>query len=301
MPSRRVVTLILIFWLSTVGFILYRDVWPRLAASGPPPMAIDLSDEASQFVPVRWAVLRDGKKVGRLVTQMTYVDADDTFQFTHRYTHLELDFSGVRIAIPDLTTTTRLTRSGDLREQTMDGKMTVSLERRNGDKVEFDPLVQAHAVVEGRVEGGTFRGRCEIDWPFKPVRRDLDPVPVPSGQALNPLQPVNRISNIRPGQRWVVHEINPLDESLAALSKEEIGRFGLGLPEKSREPLIAQVRSTPETLALKAGKGEEVTCWVIEYRKGEARARTWVRVADGKVFRQEAYGMGETIALERDN
>ena len=88
--------------------------------------------------------------------------------------------------------------------------------------------------------------------------------------------------------------MNPLGEAIAALFQE---KFGAGLPERKREPLVAEVLSSPETTRW---KDEDVSCWVIEYRdRGEARARTWVRVSDGKVLRQEAFLMGERLAVER--
>ncbi|MDB5306364.1 MAG: hypothetical protein JWO38_566 [Gemmataceae bacterium] len=297
MPSRPAVASILVLWFATLGFAFYRDVWPRIAASGPPPIAVDLSDEASQFVPVRWQVFRGDQKVGRLSTRMTHVDADDTFLFTHQYTHLQFDFSGVRIVVPELTTTTRLTRSGALQEQTMDGRLVVQIARRQKSEPAYDVLAEGQAKVDGRVENGVFLGRCSIVSPIFTVKSDLDPVPVPSGQALNPLQPVNRIANVRPGQRWIVHEINPLEEAAAALFKEKLGAYGLRLPDRVREPLIAEVRSTEESLGW---RGETVPCRVIDYRNGKARAETWVRVSDGKVLRQEAFGEGERLALERE-
>ena len=299
MPSRPVVVLILAFWTATLGFVFYRDLWPRLAASGPPPIAVDLADEASQFVPVRWTVLRGDEKVGRLTTRMAYVDADDTFAFTHKYSQVQFDFSGARVVIPDLTTTTRVTRAGTLREQSLEGKLVVQLERRASGEATYDTLAEARVKVEGRVENGVFVGRCDLVSPLFTVSRDLDPVPVPDGQALSPLQPLNRIANIRPGQRWVVHEVDPLGEALAALFQEQLGKHGFGLPERKREALIAEVQPTQQSLVWGKGR-DEVSCWVIEYRGDEARARTWVRVSDGKVLRQEAFGMGERIALERE-
>src|SRR5689334_16019447 len=104
MPSRPVVASIFLLWLATLGFAFYRDIWPRLAAAGPPPIAFDLADEASQFVPVRWKVLRGDQQVGRLTTRMTHEDADDTFRFTHHYTQLQFDIAGLRIQFPELTT-----------------------------------------------------------------------------------------------------------------------------------------------------------------------------------------------------
>jgi hypothetical protein len=290
MPSRPTVVCILAFWLATLGLVLYRDVWPRLAASGPPPLAVDLSDEASQFVPVQWAVLHNDRRVGRLTTTMTYADADDTFGFTAKYTQVELDVANARLTITELVTTTRVTRAGDLREQAMTGDMKLTVPGVGN--------LRATAKVTGRNDRGTFVGRCEVASDLGNVSRDLPPVPVARGQALNPLQPVNRIADVHPGRRWVVQEVNPLDEALAALFKDQAGKQGIDLPERQREPLVAEVLSEPQTLARK--DGDVVSCWVIEYRSGEARARTWVRVSDGKVLRQEAALMGDRIALERE-
>jgi hypothetical protein len=297
MPSRRVVALILVFWLATAGFAIYRDLWPRLTASEHPPFTVDLADEASQHIPVRWDILRGDQKVGRLTTRMTHVDADDTFRFTHRYTQVQFEFggfSGARILVPDLTSTTRVTRSGDLREQSMDGRLLVQMAVKDG---QFATVADARAKMEGRVEDGKLVGRCDIDSPLVRVNRDLDPVPVPGGQALNPLQPLNRIAGLRPGQRWLVQEIDPLGEAVTALFQEKAGEYGFRLPEKKREPLIAEVG--PEPQPLRRGE-EDVPCWVIEYRGGDVRAKTWVRVSDGRVLRQEAFGMGERIALDRE-
>jgi hypothetical protein len=293
MPSRPVVVAVVLFWLAAVGWVGYHDLWPRLAASGPPPIAVDLGDEASQLVPVRWHVLRNGQKVGKLTTRMSYEDADDTFRLTHQYANLVFDFGHVRVVFPDVTLTTRVTRGGALREQGMAGKMVVQL--RAGEA--FTELASAKATVDGEARDGVFRGRCDIDSPVLKLKRDLDPVPVPEGQALSPLQPVGRLANVRGGQRWVVHEVNPLRDAMGALVKGFVDQQGFGLPEAEREAFVATVGDRPEPLAW--GKAE-VPCWVIDYRATAARVRTWVRVDDGRVLRQEAERDGEVLALERD-
>ena len=296
MPSRPATLAIVAFWLASVGWVGYRDVWPRLAASGPPPIAVDLGDEASQLVPVRWTVLRGDQRVGRLTTRMTYQDADDTFRLTHEYKNLTFDVGRVRAVFPEVTLTTRVTRAGALREQAMAGKMLVQLQTG----AEFLTLAEAKATVEGEVRGGVFRGRCDIDSPVLKTKRDLDPVPVPDGQALSPLQPVGRLSNVRGGQRWVVHEINPLRDAMGALLKGFVGQQGFGLPDEKREAFVATVGDRPEPLAWGRDRAE-VMCWVIDYRGGgDSRVRTWVRVDDGRVLRQEASREDERIALERD-
>lgn len=297
MPARPTVVAIVLFWLAAVGWVGYRDVWPRLAASGPPPIAVDLGDEASQLVPVRWVVMRGDKNVGRLVTKMTYVDADDTFRLTHQYTQMTFDFGRVRVVFPDVTMTTRVTRGGDLREQAMTGMMNVLVQAGDG----FRKLAEARAAMEGTVTDRVFRGRADIESPVVTTTRDLDPVPVPDGQALSPLQPVGRIGGVRGGQRWVVHEINPLRDAMRSLVKGISGQFGLGVPEDARDAFVATVRAAPEPLAWGKDKAA-VPCWVIDYRgPGDAKVRTWVRTDDGRVLRQEAERDGEVLALVRDD
>jgi len=283
MPSRPVVALIVSFWFATLALVGYRDVWPRIAASGPPPIAVDLSDEATQYVPIKWRVFRGDKPIGTLTTKLAYQDADDTFEFTSQYKDLRIEVGALELSIPEMMTRTRVTRTGSLREQSMAGNLHLG---------EF----RAEVSVEGRNENGTFTGRCKIESPLFQVDEPLAPVSVKDGQALNPLQPVNRIVGIRPGQRWTVNEIDPLGDAIAALFKE---KFKGVAPEQKKEPLLAEVQSEEESL-LWGRQREESLCWVIAYRSGEARARTWVRVGDGKVLRQEASLMGDRIALERE-
>jgi hypothetical protein len=294
MPSRRVVALILAFWVATSAYIAYRDLWPRLFASGPPPVAIDLADEAAQNVPVRWTITRNGEKLGKLVTQMRYVEADDTFAFTSEYTQLRLEVAGAEVQIPQFTTTVRVTRAGDLREQSAGGKLELTWQGLR--------VAAAELKLAGTVAGGQLTARCEGNYAFaglaaKAIYHTLEPVPVPTGQPLNPMQPVNRLRGVKPGQRWVVNQSDPLGEAAAAVAGEVAGQFGVKPPEKKREPLIGEVLGSPRDLEWHE---QLVPCWVIEYRRdAELVARTWVRQSDGKVLKQEAFQKGEHIAFER--
>lgn len=291
MPSRRSVALILAFWLAVTGYVGYRDLWPLLSASGPPPVAIDLADEAAQRVPIRWTVLWNGQKVGKLVTQMTYIDADDTFRFTNDYKHLRVELGGVTMVVPDFRTVVRVTRDGDLREQSAEGKV----------EVHWNDLRVADATVKlaGAVAGGRLTTKFDgslglVGFPPKVMARQLEPVPVPRGQPLNPMQPVNRVGGLRPGRRWVVHESDPLKDVREAVVKE----LGVKLPDEKRGPLFGEVLSGERNLQW---QNETVACRVVEYRRdGELEVRTWVRAADGKVLRQEAFQKGEALSIERD-
>ncbi|MCE9565568.1 MAG: hypothetical protein K8U57_26395 [Planctomycetes bacterium] len=290
MPTRRSIALILAFWVSVTSYVLYRDVVPVMFASGPPPIAIDLADEAAQNIPIRWTLTWNGKPAGKLTTQMRYIDSDDTFRFTNDYRGFRYEANGVAVVIPDLRNVTRISRAGDLREQSGDGKMEVYL----GDL----RIGEATASVVGKVIDGQLIATCEVKSAFGNMTKTLDPVPVPSGLPLNPLQPVNRIAHLAPGREWIVHENNPLDDALATLARQKAAEFGLQLPETKTGPLRAQVLGSEQTLGWHT---HEVSCWVIEYRRdGELVAKTWVRVTDGKVLKQEAFKKGENLSIVRD-
>lgn len=292
MPSRFVVAGIFAFWLVTTGYVAYRDLWPRVFASGPPPVSIELADEARQNIPARWSLYRNGERVGHLVTQMRYLDAEDAFVFTYRYSDLILEQSDVALTASEAVSEVRMSRSGDLKEQTMTAKVKMQL--RGAE------IAQGTIEVHGVVTNGVLTGRAELKSGVLSATGDLDPVEVKDGQPLNPLQPVNRLSGITGERRgWQVHESNPLQSAVADLLRKKLAEFGVRLPEqKEKAVLIAEVGRSPQNLTW---KGADVPCWVIEYRRVEPVARTWVRVSDGKVLRQEAFEKGESMTFDRED
>jgi hypothetical protein len=292
MPSRVAVAGIFAFWLAVTGFVAYRDIWPRVFATGPPPVSIELADEARLGVQARWTLKRNGQKVGGLKTQMKYLDDEDAFVFTYVYTDLKLDQGDITLAVPHATSEVKMTRAGALREQTMRGEIQASY--RGAD------LAKGTISIRGLVTNGRLTGRAELTSNYGNLAGDLDPVPVPKdGQPLNPLQPVNRLSGVQGGRQWVVHESNPLQDAIRDLLKKKIAELGLRLPEEpAKESLVAQVDRTQQVLTV---RNEDVLCWVIEYRRAEPVARTWVRVSDGKVMRQEAFEKGESLSFERED
>jgi hypothetical protein len=293
MPPRLVVAGIVAFWLAASGFAFYRDVWPRLFASGPPPVSIELADEARQNgLPTVWGIYRNGQRIGKLTTQMKYLDAEDAFQFTYHYTDLKLEQSDVTLAASEAVSEIRMSRAGELKGQTMHAKVSVLLRGAEVAKGTID--------IRGTVTDGTLTGRAELKSNWADVAGDLDSVPVPrGGQPLNPLQPVNRLAHVRGGQKWVVSEANPLQDAVRNLLTKRLAEYGLRLPdERPKDSLVAKVSDSPQVLTWQK---EQVPCWVIEYRRAEVVARTWVRVTDGKVLRQEAFEKGETLSFARED
>jgi hypothetical protein len=293
MPPRFAVAGILAFWLATTGFTFYRDVWPRLFASGPPPVSIELADEARQNVPAKWKLFRNGQPLGRLSTQMKYLDAEDAFAFTYRYNDLEFGQGGLTFAFPHLTTEVRMTRGGDLKGETVTALAVV----RVGEL----ELVSGTLEVVGTVADGVLTGRAELKTSAGGLLNaagDLDPVPVPERMPLNPLQPVNRLAHVRGGERWTVHESDPLRDALMPLVRRKLAEHKVRLPDPpARESVVAEVGAEVQPLDW---HGRAVPCWVIEYRRAEPFVRTWVQAGDGKVLRHEVFEKGENLTFERE-
>lgn len=285
MPSRRTTFAIAAAWLLTTGFVAYRDLWPRLTATGPPDVVIDLADEAHQTVPIRWTIYRNGEKIGRIYTHIQHDDADDSFWFMSEYRQLDLAAVGVKASIPEMFTGVRVTRGGELREQFLNGKMQVYV-----FGVKFADVT---ADIRGHVVDGQLRATCDLDSNLGKYQQALDPVPATGGQPLNPLQPMSRLSNLHPGHSWYVEMSSPLDDAILA----SVRKLGLALQPSESSTLLAQVLPEPQVLVW---QGQDVSCWVIEYRREEPLARTWVRIADGRVLQQEAFRGGERLAIERD-
>lgn len=301
MPTRLSIGLIVAFWLVTTGYTVQRDLLPRLWSDAPPAIRIDLSDEATQAVPARWTVIRNDVPIGTLNTRMSYDPDEDSFAFESTYRNVQLVVQGLHCEIPELILTIRVGRQGDLRAQRMVGQLIGKL--MAGPVEAF--RAEAKVRVEGTVQNGMLVGICHVDSPLGEIHQPLEPTPVRKGQLLNPLQPVNRLRDVRPGRRWVVYESNPLGEAVLAMGqgllKKHAGSALMNFPKQDHErpQWIAEVASQPEVLSRRANR--DVSCWVIDYRGDSGTARTWVSVEDGRVLRQEARSQGEVIRLDRED
>src|SRR6266404_2547014 len=63
MPHRSIVAVVVIAWLAANSLLFYREVWPHWRAGGPPPYAIDLTEELGRTT-VHWTILQNGKEAG---------------------------------------------------------------------------------------------------------------------------------------------------------------------------------------------------------------------------------------------
>ncbi len=282
MPPRLLTAAIIAFWLSTTGWLFYREVAPRLWPGAPPPFTIDLADEAQRDISASWTIKQHDVRKGYCRTWIFYHQEDDTFELKGEF---KLWDKGQKDTLPDLFINSgyRITREGALR-----GIIAQLIAQLPGN-------LRVDGEIRGDVRGGLFRPRITL---FQPVEytQELKPVRVSTGgSVLNPLQPIQRLSGLRKGQRWQITLVDPLTD-LAHHYVKELTGAATG-PEV--RVLRAQVLPETETLILGTLK-EEFPCLVVEYQGEDITARTWVRESDGLVLQQEITQGSEQYVLTRD-
>jgi len=298
MPSRWLSLVIVLFWIGTLGWFGYRELWPYWATQEAPPFVIDLADEATPNNEVLWYVMRETgrgapEEIGLARTFLTYSNSDDTFELTSELVDVRLQvMKMLTVRVPKMTNRYRVTRSGELRGVDAEGELNAM-------------SLSAEASFSAKVQGDVMVRSARIKLPFSAATEPkLENVPAPRGSVLNPLHPVSRIKGLKPGRRWTMPVVNPLADVAepvvnAALNQVKLLEkpVNIQLPENPKE-LYAEVLT--EIAKIKF-ENEDQDCYVIEYRgqDREVAGRTYVRVSDGLVIRQEATTMSEKFYLER--
>lgn len=155
------------------------------------------------------------------------------------------------------------------------------------------------AELDGKVVDSKFQGHYKVSLPAniplppdvgKRLEGDIQPVTLSyNGSVLCPYHPVNRIRGLRPGQKWRVPLVNPVEEV--------IQHSFLGSNQKPRF-IDAHVLPQPQLLP---DSEQPIRCLVIEYDSEELQPRTFVQQNTGLVLRQEALvSGGQRLIIQRD-
>jgi hypothetical protein len=283
MPNRFLVAIIILFWVGANGWLVYRDIVPWLGPGEPPPFTIDLAEEAlAHSSDIRWRIVKEGKEKGHATTSVRYRSKDDTYELRCEFKL----WSGERGPGTDpdqlIRSMYRVTREGELREI------------RAGVSVVIKPAAVS-IDISGVVKDRKLYPRVEIrPAGLEPIEQELAPVEVSSrGNVLNPMQPVNRITGLRKGQKWRMPLVDPLADVAQAYNPLGHGKKALV------GQLEAEVLRETHTLLWGANQ-EQVPCLVIEYRGDDTSARTWVRESDFTVLQQEVNHHGDKLILVRE-
>lgn len=288
MPPRPFVAVIVVGWVAALGWLAVDRWLPWLRTDDRPPFAVDLADEvAPQHA--SWVIHRRGAKVGSAETRMA-PRKDGQFDLSGRLRELDVTMGLARIQMPLFLTTRTVNRDGDLVALTARTQMTF---RGLGSDLKVE------ATVTARVEGDQLVGDYDFDTGGGRTAHPLDPIPLPAKAAFAPLEPLQKYPALRPGQSWRVSNVDPVAAAMNAVARQVIKKeFGLVLPRIDQPAeLLARVQDDLDPVGV---KGKEVACRVILFTAKGVTARTWVDPADGKVLRQEATLMGETMTLVRE-
>lgn len=269
MPSRLVTAAIILFWLGTTGWLVYREAAPHLVSGEAPPFTIDLTDEVGAKL-VMWTVWQKGELIGRGSTQVKRRD-DGAFEFS-------ADFRLDHLKALSLTIDTKMRSTYRVSEEGRLLHAAASLKADIAGPIEFD--------FEGDVRDGRMHPRVRLLWGGQTLAPALDPVVLPqSGAVLNPMHLVHKISALRPGRKWTI----PLMDPLKGLRPPGTSDLEIG-------HVTAEVK-----LDVHEWHDANVDCYKIEYRRpdGTLVAATWVRRSDDFVLEQWASHEGFEYSLVR--
>lgn len=308
MPPRYLSLAIVTCWLATGVWLYQRDLRPRLWPGGPPPFVIDLTDEAQAHHSTRWNVFVNGKEKGYSDTSVVHRFWDDTYEMKGEYKLWNDGRIGTGEANQIMQSMYRVTQEGTLKE--MQARVKIKQELKLGLLGMPDKRFQVDAKISGPIEDRNFRPHIfikakDLDKPSENFEHELQMKPVPvstRGSVLNPLQPLNRLPNLRPGQQWDMPVVNPLMEVVKELAKAWAGaELAKLLEETSAAVPVLRARVCPEIKILRWGRDQEETpCLVIEYEGEDIRAWTWVRASDGLVLKQEIEDREQHLVLMRE-
>jgi hypothetical protein len=285
MPPRIITLGIIAFWMTMTGWTLYKDVWPRVQPDSPPPFTVDLMDEAQLQGPnhIIWRLSTNGQPgIFHLETWVQFLPKEDLFEL-HGNMWPVVDREGhiSELALMSMLSTMTVNREGELKSLEMKLMPPVPL------PIPTNLVVEPRIVLMGLVKDGSLVPRIQA--PEKGFDRTFDPIPIKTrGSILNPLQPLNRLPNLKRGQKWRMPVVDPVSQafgSLAPLSSGYVRTF--------EAEVLHDVKSL-------RWRDEDVACLVIEYSGDDASGSTWVRKADGLVLQQEVTLSGKTLNLLRD-
>src|SRR5947208_2624984 len=127
MPSRWLSLAIIAFWLGTNGWLFYHDIWPTLRPNQPPPMTIDIVQEArrsEEIIP--WAVTQNGRPVFAAKTSIRRLGPDE-FELVAEYRRRRDHVPAIIVwcAVARMHSSYRVTSNGNLLALgvTMDGEL----------------------------------------------------------------------------------------------------------------------------------------------------------------------------------
>ncbi len=316
MPPRWLTLGIIVLWIGMTGWLFVREYWPQLQPGQPPPIRIELADEAQSNIPIRWSIFKNNEDRGYARTAINFRDQDRSEKRPVRTANeWEFELWGEfklwnlegRYGQPDYIVKNqyRVNREGELREfrskVSINSLIADRLMRRSGSADNNEQSQEIDVLeMSGEVRDGFCYARVKVSeevnkWvdllpllkPFTALlERKIEPVAMPKrATLLNPLEPVHKLAKVRKGQHWRIPMVDPMSVFW----------------ERSPRLQYLNAEVLEETEWIKWGTHKDpVPCLVIKYQGDDVSGYTWVQEEDGLVVGQEITQHGDTLRLMRD-
>src|SRR6516225_8497606 len=197
MPHRSIVAVVIIAWLAANCLLFYREVWPHWRVGGPPPYAIDLTEELGK-THVNWRIFMAGKPAGNANSHVER-QRDRTYRL-----HTNLRFNNLRLGNLELiriSTTYHVTEEGEL----LDLAVVFQFRLKNND---ID-LPSAELAMDGVVKNGEIEPKLSFNG--EPVPLGEGKVSISEGgSVLNPMHLLSRIPGLSEGRHWRMPLLDPM-------------------------------------------------------------------------------------------
>lgn len=276
MPHRLVSLTILLAWAVVASSLLVRDVLPDLLA-GPPPDLRDLAQAARPPGPTSWTILVDDRPtepgdglraVGRVTTRtLRQVDGHVRFVSDAWVDAGDL-LRGSPLAAAESTGDRLQIRS--LIDVDASGNL---YQLRSAVRAEGDPtellIIEGHPerdAIAIRAYGPSMLFTWTKRFPYQA-----------RGLVQNSLGPIDKLPGLHVGQRWESRIVSPLT-----------GRVEVVRAEVARRNVLIHWGEQP------------VPCFELVTRANGLTARTWARMTDGLVIRQEVPLLFVRLVLDRE-
>jgi hypothetical protein len=281
MEHRWMKGVVVLFWMSTMTWLVVEKVLPPLERGDPPTFHSAYGDLDPQAPAIGWTVAWNDRTIGWAASRVLH-PSSGLFEVHSRvhFAHLPLEEM-----VPLLVRTALRNVVSPLGSPEMDAFNCLQIDPLNRlvgfrSTIHLKKVPQA-IVIEGNVEGTRLKLRIsagDVSWPSD----HFLPQDALVGDELSPQA---QLVGLHIGQTWTVPVYNPLQ------------------PEGPMEVLQATVKGH-ETLQWN-GQGVDVLVVIYQSDSGSAlgaarmpRGKLWVR-SDGTVLRQETWLFGSRLAFVR--
>jgi hypothetical protein len=275
MPSRALTLGIIVLWLATVAWMIFRDFVPVWTATEPPTFLIDLDDEVAAKE-IFWTVYSEGRKAGIAKTEVRFLDKGK-YQFLGEMLLHDINIIGNEntfgVEMKRVTSSFHMNHEGRIQE--INAKVFLASPQLSEITIEVQGVV-VNQVLHPKL---TVAGQ-----PIDPYLPDLKkPVPLSDqGSIMNITHPLNKIRNLAEGKRWRIPVLNPVPSLV---------------PGKGISFLFAEVFSDKLNW-----NGQDLDCWRIDFTDHDTHQRNlriWVRQDNSVVLQHEAKYAHLEIIMKR--